>query len=88
MSRYTLEVTAPFAIGSKDDEGNKLASALDIIATVHGGKVVEPAPSQSSHSLSCVNIIDCENSLERDVDWLREKFPDIRFVLKVNGLTL
>jgi hypothetical protein len=38
MSRYTLEVIAPHV----EDE---LASALEAIATIHGGAVVESAAS-------------------------------------------
>jgi hypothetical protein len=29
-----------------------------------------------------VNISDCESSLEKEVEWLRKKFPYTRFTLK------
>lgn len=64
------------------DEG-ELADALDAIATVHGGKVVESAGTrQNARQRHYVNIFDCESSLEREVDWLRKKFPEVRFTLK------
>ena len=75
MSRYTLEVIAP----SVEDE---LASALDAIATVHGGAVVGPKLSTGPYRRQFVNIFDCEDSLESEVDWLRNKFPHSRFTLK------
>jgi len=82
MSRYTLEVIAPFAKDLPDDDG-ELASALDAIATVHGGMVVESAKaSANSYQRQYVNIFDCESSLEEEVKWLRKKFPYTRFTLK------
>ena len=83
MGRYTLEVVergpkGPFPIDEED-----LASALDAIATVHGGKVVEsggtPPRTPQRHY---VNIFDCESSLEGEVEWLRRAFPGVRFTLK------
>ncbi len=46
MSRYTLEVTVPFLKDLPDDE-DQLASALDAIAIVHGGMVVESAKASA-----------------------------------------
>lgn len=74
MSRYTLEVVAP----SVEDE---LASALDALAVVHGGSVVGSAPT-GPYRRRFVNIFDCEDSLESEVQWLRNKFPHSRFTLK------
>jgi short subunit fatty acids transporter len=41
VNRYALQVTAPFVIGSTGESADELASALDIIATIHGGAVAE-----------------------------------------------
>ena len=74
MSRYTLEVVAP-------QGGDDLVSALDAIATVHGGAVVGSS-SSGPYQRRFVNISDCEDSLEGEVEWLRNKFPHSRFTLK------
>ena len=83
MSRYTLEVVEPGPKWPLPIDEENLASALDAIATVHGGKVVESAsypdrPPQRHY----VNIFDCESSLEGEVEWLRKTFPGVRFTLK------
>jgi len=76
MSRYTLEVIAPRV-------EDQLVSALEAIATIHGGAVVEsPQASAKAYQRQYVNILDCERSLEREVEWLRSKFPETRFTLK------
>jgi len=72
MSRYTLEV-----VSSAIEE--ELADALEAIATVHGGAVVEPFHASGRQY---VNIFDCESSLEEEVAWLRSRFPLTRFRLK------
>lgn len=83
MGRYTLEVVIPFTEQSLNDEEEQLESALEAIATVHGGMVVESAEaSTKKFQRQYVNIFDCENSLEEEVNWLRKKFPDTRFTLK------
>ncbi len=83
MSRYTLEVVELLPKASPDVDEEQLESALDALATVHGGMVVESAgPSKRSHQRHYVNIFDCESSLEEEVKWLRKRFPDIRFTLK------
>lgn len=74
MSRYTLEVIAPHG-------GDDLASALDAIALVHGGAVVGSS-STGPIRRRFVNIFDCEDSLEGEVEWLKNKFPHSRFTLK------
>jgi hypothetical protein len=74
MSRYTLEVVAP----SGEDE---LAPALDALAVVHGGSVVGSPPT-GPYRRRFVNIFDCEDSLEGEVEWLRSRFPHSRFTLK------
>jgi hypothetical protein len=74
LSRYTLEVIAP-------QGGDQLTSALDAIATVHGGAVVESSPA-GPYQRRFVNIFDCESSLEGEVEWLRSMFPQSRFTLK------
>ncbi len=83
MSRYTLEVVELVPKAFRDSDEEQLESALDAIATVHGGMVVESAEaSKKSHQRHYVNIFDCESSLEEEVEWLRKRFPDIRFTLK------
>lgn len=76
MSRFTLEVIAPHV-------EDQLASALEAIATIHGGAVVESSEiSTRRYQRQFVNIFDCERSLEGEVEWLRSKFPESRFTLK------
>jgi hypothetical protein len=70
LGRYTIEVIAPQA-------EDQLAAALEAIATIHGGAVVE----SSSHR-QYVNIFDCELSLAQEVEWLRNRFPETRFTVK------
>ncbi len=83
MSRYTLEVVQPVSPEIPDDAEEELESALDAIATVHGGMVVGSARTSPTRiHRHFVNIFDCESSLEEEVQWLRMKFPDIRFTLK------
>ncbi len=83
MGRYTLEVVEPGAKSPLPVDEEDLASALDAIATVHGGKVVESAgPDRRSAQRHYVNIFDCESSLEGEVEWLRKTFPGVRFTLK------
>jgi hypothetical protein len=76
LSRFTLEVLAP----RFEDQ---LASALEAIAIIHGGAVVESsdAPTKNYHR-QYVNIFDCERSLQQEVEWLRSRFPESRFTLK------
>ena len=76
MSRYTLEVVTTRV-------EDQLASALEAIATIHGGEVVESAEvATRSYHRQFVNIFDCERSLKQEVEWLRQRFPDSRFTLK------
>ncbi len=76
MSRFTLEVLAP----QVEDE---LASALEALAVVHGGEVVESsAVATRNYQRQFVNISDCESSLDGELEWLRNKFPLYRFTLK------
>lgn len=84
MSRYTVQVIAPFVMGSANEQADELASALDIIATIHGGAVVESfgASTETFHQRRYVNIFDCESSLPKEVEWLRQRFPDTKFDLK------
>jgi hypothetical protein len=83
MSRYTLQVVAPFAAWSQDESADQLASALDAIALIHGGAVVDSSVSaKAAYQRQYVNISDCESSLEKEVEWLKRKFPHTRFTLK------
>jgi hypothetical protein len=75
VSRYTLEVIAPHV-------EEQLASALEAIATIHGGAVVESEASSRHFQRQFVNILDCERSLQQEVEWLRQRFPESRFTLK------
>ena len=69
--------------GSREQIEDQLTSALEAIATIHGGAVVESSEVSSKHyQRQFVNIFDCERSLKQEVEWLREKFPDSRFTLK------
>ncbi len=81
MSRYTLQVVAPFGSGSPEESAEQLASALDALALIHGGTVVDSSVSAKA-AFQYVNISDCESSLEKEVEWLRRKFPSTRFTLK------
>jgi hypothetical protein len=82
MGRYTLEVVEPYFRESPVDD-DQLSSALDAIATVHGGMVVESTKASARHyQRQFVNILDCEDLLEHDVEWLRHMFPYVRFALK------
>lgn len=83
MSRYTLEVVEPGPKAPLPIDEEDLASALDAIATVHGGKVVDSGGNAQRAALRhYVNIFDCESSLEGEVEWLRKAFPGVRFTLK------
>jgi hypothetical protein len=83
MSRFTLEVVQPQSGVPLDSDEEPLESALDAVATVHGGMVVgSPANTGKSSARHYVNIFDCEDSLEDEVQWLRKRFPHVRFTLK------
>lgn len=84
MSSYSLEVAASFVEGFENDNSSKLDSVLGIIARIHKGTIVESSDSSTklSYQRKCVNILDCDNMLKREVEWLRKKFPDTRFTLK------
>jgi len=82
VGRYTLEVVEPPPEGPLPVDEEDLASALDAIATVHGGKVVDSAASSPRAQRHYVNIFDCESSLEGEVEWLRKNFPGVRFTIK------
>jgi len=82
LRRYTLEVIAPFVIlGFRKENPELLASALDAIAAIYGG-VESSRVSKIRNRRQYVDIFDCEGSLEKQVEWLRKKFPTTRFILK------
>ena len=86
MSRYTLEIVEPSPKSHSYIDEGQLESALQAIATVHGGMVVETdQASKKGHQRRFVNIFDCEKSLGTEVEWLRRKFPDVRFTLRQFG---
>ena len=83
MGRYTLQVVAPFTSGPQEESPELLASALDAIAIIHGGTVVDSSDStRAAYQFQYINISDCESSLAQEVEWLRRKFPSTRFTLK------
>jgi hypothetical protein len=84
MVRYSLEVMAPLVRGVPGENALRLVFALESLAVIHGGAVVEPpdADSQPSYRRQYVNISDCESTLEKEVEWLRREFPDTTFTLK------
>jgi hypothetical protein len=83
MSRFTLEVVEPHPRAPLGSDEEPLESALDAVATVHGGMVVGSSTNTGKSSARhYVNIFDCEDSLEDEVRWLRKRFPRVRFTLK------
>jgi len=84
MGRYALEVVAPYENGVPSEDADRLAFALESLAMIHGGKVVEPSDGAASPHFrrQFVNIYDCESSLASEVEWLKKQFPTTRFTLK------
>jgi hypothetical protein len=84
MSRYVLQVLAPYSRGDMSENANRLSFALESLAVIHGGKVVEPsdASAQTAYHRQFVNIYDCESTLEKEVEWLKREFPQVQFALK------
>ena len=83
MRGYILEVIAPFVIGSQSEDADLLSSALDAVATIYGAVAVESsAVPKKRNQRKYVNILDCANTLEKEIEWLRKTFPTIRFILK------
>jgi hypothetical protein len=86
QSTFSLEIVAPFVVGSPKNNANQLAAELVSLTDRHGGTVIEPHDSPStatSFRRRCVNMLDDESSLEEEVEELKKKYPDTRFVLKV-----
>ena len=83
MHKYCLDVTASVAGVAADNNLNRLVFALDAIASIHGGKVLEltDALTNVSYHRQCVNLLDCENALGKELDWLRNEFPSVLFGL-------
>lgn len=82
MGRYTLEVIAPFLIANfRNENADLLVSALEAVATMYGG-VESSRVSKLRNRRQYVNILDCESSVEKQVEWLRKKFPATRFILR------
>ena len=84
MSKFSLEVEAAFVEGAENDVTEQLDSVLAIIVTTHGGIPVEPPESSSrfSYKRQFVNLLDCDNLLEKELQWLTKRFPGTRFTLK------
>lgn len=83
QKRYSLAVIASFVEGSPKDSAEQLSSVLNAIAKTHGGIVVEAIDAATeTYQRRCVNIVDCEGSVEKEVIWLRKRFPYARFTLK------
>lgn len=84
MSSYALEVITPNGPGAQSEKADRLSFALESLAMIHGGKLVEPpgAPAEPSHHRQLVSIHNCESTLEKEVEWLRREFPETRFTLR------
>jgi hypothetical protein len=85
MDTYTLEVIAPFVKDPSGENEEQLSSALEAVATTHGGIVIvehSDALARLSSHRRYVNVVDCAGSFEKEVEWLRERFPDARFAVK------
>ncbi len=83
MSRFSLEVEASFLEGSENDVTDQLDSVLGIIVTTHDGVPAEASGSSArfSYERRFVNLLDCDNLLEKELEWLKTKFPGTRFAL-------
>ena len=81
MHKYCVDVTASVAGVAADNNLNRLVFALDAIASIHGGKVLEPtgALTNVSYHCQCVDPFDCEDSIGKELDWLRKEFPNVLF---------
>ena len=75
--KKTLEVIAPFVVGSPDNNANELSKMLVALAERHGGLVSDPDDVTCFHRF--VEMV-YDGSLEEEVDGLRKKFPDTRFL--------
>lgn len=82
MQKYCVDVVAPLVEGPADNL-NKLIFALDALAALHGGKVLELTDGLATvlYHRQCVNLIDCEDSLGKELDWLQKEFPQVQFGL-------
>jgi hypothetical protein len=84
MNRYLLEIAAPRLPGAPSENANRLTFALESLAMIHGGKLVESpdASVETGYRHRSVDILSCESSLESEVEWLRREFPDAKFTLR------
>ena len=84
MNTFLLEVIAPFIVGSPHNNANQLASELVTLADEHTGIVLEPlnASRETRFHRCCVDMSDEGYSLAKEVEGLRKKYPDTRFILE------
>jgi hypothetical protein len=88
MNTFLLEVIAPFIVGSPHNNANQLGSELVTLADEHTGIVLEPlnACSKNHFHRCCVDMSDEEYSLAKEVEGLRKKYPDTRFILEEESM--
>jgi hypothetical protein len=84
MNTFILEVLASCAVGSADSNANRLASELVALANEHEGIVLESlkASNKTFFHRCCIDMSDPQYSLIKEVDGLRKKYPDTRFILE------
>ena len=88
MNAYTLKVKALFVVGSSNEIIERLSRQLSVLAEKHGGKVVEPDPfAIMSYVRWYVNLVDNEQSLEREIGKFAGKYPGVLFVLEKSKAT-
>ena len=80
MSRYALEISAPFTAGSQDNNANLLAAEANLLADLYGGTVEQPGlPAPSRYVLTIKNLEDYVRPLLQRVESLRRMFPGASF---------
>ena len=85
---FALEIIAPFVVGSPNNNAGRLAVDTIALAEKHKGITAEPheaASAKTTFRRRCVNMIDPEGTLKEEVEELRKKYPDTRFVLKAEN---
>ena len=68
MDTYTLEVTAPFVKDPSDEDEEQLSSALEAVATTHGGIVIvehSDVLARLSYHRRYLNAVDCAGSVAK-----------------------
>ncbi len=88
MNTFFLEVIAPFMTSSPKNNANQLASELVTLADEHTGIVLEPlnASRETHFHRCCVDMSDEGYSLAKEIEGLRKKYPDTRFILEEESM--